>query len=215
MRLGSCFEQKKTRIHSEVTMKKKTKVLAGALGVAGLATAAGYWMFRATRPGVEKASYEVERADGPFEIRRYPEISVASTARIGGVNDQAFGRLFRYIDRGNQEERKIAMTTPVLIDRGAGGSMSFVMPEDEARKGLPEPRSELVTITTRPAGRVAAFTYSGRSERSNEDEAIAGIRRWIAEQGLQPTGDPVIAYYNAPWTPPFLRRNEVLVQIAD
>ena len=38
---------------------------------------------------------------------------------------------------------------------------------------------------------------------------------WIDAQGLTPTGPVEFAYYNDPFTPWFLRRNEVLVEVAD
>ena len=103
-------------------------------------TAVAWWIFKRSRFDAEPAPYIVLRRDEPFELRRYPSLPVASTP-IRGDNDEAFMRLFRFIDRGNETTEKIAMTTPVFYDGqpGAQEKMSLVMPRKTARAGVPAP----------------------------------------------------------------------------
>ena len=102
-------------------------ILIGAALAVGVLTAC-----TTSRAGYESAAYEAKMTDGSFELREYPEFSIAST-KDGGDGDQAFMRLFRYIGGANEAEQKIAMTTPVFMDESAGGKeMSFVLPKDVA-----------------------------------------------------------------------------------
>ena len=52
----------------------------------------------------------------------------------------------------------------------------------------------------------------------DSDEALtareAQLREWIAARGLTANGAATYAYYNDPWTPGFLRRNEVIISLA-
>jgi len=55
--------------------------------------------------------------------------------------------------------------------------------------------------------------YSGTWSRQRYERNLARLREWMKAQGLAAAGDPVWARYNAPFTPWFLRRNEVLVPL--
>ena len=65
-----------------------------------------------------------------------------------------------------------------------------------------------------PARRVAAWRYSGRWTAENYREHEEELRRAMAERGLQATGEPILARYNPPFMPSFLRRNEVLIPVS-
>tara|TARA_B100001939_G_C16753876_1_gene535253 strand:- start:619 stop:771 length:153 start_codon:yes stop_codon:yes gene_type:complete len=41
------------------------------------------------------------------------------------------------------------------------------------------------------------------------------LREWIKENNLVITGDPIEAFYDPPWTPGFLRRNELLIPVTE
>ena len=184
------------------------------LGVA--LTAVAWWIYKRSRFDAEPTPYIVLRRDKPFELRRYPSLPVATTP-IRGDNDEAFMRLFRFIDRDNAMGEKIAMTTPVFFDGqpGAQNKMSFVMPEKTAWAGVPEPSTAAVTLDERPAQRVAVYRFSGATRTETEREAVAKLRTWLRSEGLQSFGEPIIAYYDAPFIPGFLRRNEAMLRIAE
>lgn len=160
---------------------------------------------------IETPDYKVLEQEGKFELRDYPAMTVARTA----MGDGDFMRLFRYISGGNAAEQKIAMTAPVLVQhKGDDGGMSFVVPRKVAAANVPAPKGSEVSVDEIPAAKFAAFTYSGRRTDSNEADALAKLRAWMEKKSLRAEGEPVYAYYDPPWTLPFLRRNEVMLRIA-
>jgi hypothetical protein len=160
---------------------------------------------------LETADYSVVRADGPFEIRDYPELSVVTTPN---GDDSAFGRLFRFIQGGNSRREKIAMTTPVFVDRGDRGKrMSFVVPKEIGRQGIPEPANQRVAVEKRPAERVAVFRFSGVADEESNQAALSKLKAWMDKQLLQAEGEAIFAYYDAPFIPGPFRRNEVMLRI--
>jgi hypothetical protein len=186
------------------------------IGLGVVLTAVAWWIYKRSRFDAEPAPYLVLRRDKAFELRRYPSLSVATTS-IHGDNDAAFVRLFRFIDRHNATGEKIAMTTPVFFDGqpGAQKKMSFVMPAQTVEAGIPAPSADAVILDNRPTQRVAVYRFSGRTRSGREQQAMAKLRAWIAAEGLQTFGEPIIAYYDAPIIPGFLRRNEAMLRIVD
>jgi SOUL heme-binding protein len=181
---------------------------------AGAAGAAVYGLASVSRAFLEKASYTVERKEGPFEVRDYPALSVASAPMREGERDSAFRRLFRFISRSNERGEKIAMTAPVFIDRGTDqGKMSFVMPRETRERSVPRPADKAVTLEQRPPERVAVYRYSGKTSEENEQRALRALRDWMQSNGLIVAGTPIVAYYDAPFLPPLLRRNEVMLRV--
>ena len=174
-------------------------LLAAAFSIAACAT---------SRAGYETAPNTVIRTDGDFEIREYPELKIATTAR--DKDNSSFMRLFRYIDGGNVAKEKIAMTTPVFM---VEGKMAFVVPEKH-KAATPAPASAEVIVDTLKARRVAVCRYSGSRSQEAEAQALAKLKAWMQQNKLTESGEPFSAYYDPPWTPGFMRRNEVLVPVA-
>ena len=181
--------------------------------------------------GIEKPSYTVERKDGDFEVRAYAEQVVAETRGKGALEEagnQAFRPLFRYISGANRSKTKIAMTAPVGQEQapqaeGTGDAVqpsngewvvTFMMPSSYTMKTLPEPLDDKVCLRVVPAYRAAAIRYSGTWSRRGYEEHLTRLRAWMAENDREASGAPVWARYDAPFTPWFLRRNEVLVPLA-
>jgi len=159
----------------------------------------------------ETPDYKVLVEDGKFETRDYPVLTLVRTAS----GDGDFMRLFRYISGGNEAEQKIAMTAPVLMkQQGEDQGMSFIVPRDVAAGKVPAPKDAAVTIDQLPAGHFAVYRFSGGRNEANEQAALAKLRAWIDKRRLEVTGDPLFGYYDPPWIPPFLRRNEVMLRIA-
>jgi effector-binding domain-containing protein len=106
------------------------------------------------------------------------------------------------------------MTTPVFM--GAGGEarkMSFVVPTEVAKKGAPAPNASDVKVEQLPAGRWAVFRFNGASTPANAEAALAKLREWMKAQQLTSSGNPVTAYFDPPWTPGPVRRNEVMLPL--
>jgi hypothetical protein len=186
-----------------------------ALGVAGLA-AAGAAYFLYNERNVEKPAYRRVDADGPIELRDYPELLVAETLDDGARDaalDAGFGRLAGYIFAKSRGGEAIAMTAPVLSD-GADGRWRtrFVMPAQYSRATLPPPGPG-VTIEKVPARRVGAIRFNGRATEGALAAKEDQLREWLAERGLEPAGPAEYGFYNPPFTPPPMRRNEVLIPL--
>jgi hypothetical protein len=176
--------------------------------VAGSLLLGGYWLFSNVF-FLESAHYKLVLKEGDFEIREYPELVVVTTPMESTEGDSAFGRLFQFIQGENASEAKIAMTTPVFVDEG---KMSFVIPKETRQQGVPDPTAREVTVESRLAVRVGAYRFSGVANESRRTEALEKLKTWMVGQGLESLGDPTFAYYDAPFIPGPLRRNEVLLQ---
>lgn len=173
--------------------------------------------------GCEKSTYEspeykVVEKEGSFEIRDYPELTIVSTPMQKRGEDGSFMRLFRFISGRNERSQKISMTTPVLMTGAESGIMSFIVPKDVARQGVPTPSNPEVTISTKPPARYAVYRFSGPSKPIPSQEAAKKLLAWVDAKHLEisasPSPLPLYAYYNPPWTPGFMRRNEVLLRLA-
>ena len=185
-----------------------------ALGVlAGL----GWWAFIRS---VETPDFHLERADGRFELRRYSGWVAAEVKREGGRAEAVragFGPLARYIFARERDGERIAMTAPVLQERGAEPSswtVRFVMPSKYARDTLPDPADEQVRLTEAPGRWMAAVRFSGWADDADFARAEEALRSWLTEQGLEAVGSAILAYYDDPWVPGPLRHNEVLIPVA-
>ena len=198
-------------------MRRRMIYLAAMLGLVGFGMAA--WTMTA-RAGYESAEYKVIESDGNIEIREYPELTLAATdSKMDSQGrDGSFMRLFRYISGANEDERKIAMTTPVFMEGKLGKSdvsMGFVMPKEIAAKGAPEPKGDGVKIRQRKGGRFAVIRFSGRLDSQAAKEQEAKLRKWMKSRGLDGVSNAEAAGYDPPFTPGPLRRNEILIRLND
>jgi hypothetical protein len=178
--------------------------------------AVSFWLVTNSRAATETPEYKVIRTDGKFEVRDYPSLTVAGTSMEGADMNGSFMRLFRFIDGGNESSEKIAMTSPVLIDSTPEKrTMSFIMPGKTVEKGVPKPAAENVALGKVQAARFAVLRFGGGRSAENEEKAVAKLKARLESEKLVGKGAPIFAYYDPPWTPTFLRRNEVMIRIAD
>ena len=173
-----------------------------------------------SRSAYESAEYTVLEQDGHFEIRRYPDLMLASTRMKSGLSgdDGSFMRLFGYISGDNDNSQKVSMTTPVFMetaDDAEEGHMGFVIPKDVAGQRVPEPSSGDVEIRRRSGGRFAVIYFDGQMTSCSTRSAEHKLRSWMTSRGLRGEDAAEYAGYDPPWTPGFLRRNEVLVRLSD
>jgi hypothetical protein len=169
---------------------------------------------QATRAGYESAPYQTVRTDGKFELRDYPALTVVETPMADANGDDGgFGRLFRFITGENETRQKIAMTTPVYMSGGpTGATMAFVLPTKLKAAGVPKPVDGAVTVRELAPGRFAVLRYSGSRNARSEAESLARLQGWLERERLPALAGPVFGYFDPPWTPSFLRRNEVMLR---
>ncbi|MEO1091555.1 MAG: heme-binding protein [Pseudomonadota bacterium] len=186
-------------------------VATGALISAGL----GAWAY--TRFGVERPSYRILVAEGAFEIRDYPALTVAEVTRSGERNKAlraGFRPLAGYIFAKERDGQSIAMTAPVT-QMPVGSEqwvVRFIMPRTYDLDDLPVPASD-VRLAELPPMRMAAVRFDGAWTDANIAVKERALRDWLASGGHMPDGPATYAYYNDPFTPGFLRRNEVLIPL--
>jgi SOUL heme-binding protein len=169
-----------------------------------------------------------------FEIRDYATQVVAEVTVVSTKSEPAsdgFRPLAGYIFGGNAPREKIAMTAPVtrqqgqqigmtapVIRQAAGASdtwnIRFIMPEGSRLETMPRPNNPNVRLLEEPGKRYAVIRFSGFGWQSDLDRKTADLRTFIAGRGLTAIGVPVIAFYDPPLTPPFMRRNEVWLEVS-
>ena len=182
---------------------------------------------------IEEPAYAVESRSGDIEFRRYAPFVVARTTlpaemeRTEAAN-AAFFILFKYIQGANTAKASIAMTAPVLQDKGTriamtapviqdagsdGWRVAFVLPAEFNMTNAPVPTDERVTLELVPERRAAALQYSGRWTEANVARYTERLLQGVKAAGAIASGPVETAYYNAPYVPPFMRRNEVIVSV--
>ncbi len=195
------------------------------------------WMMGCSVVGVnsvEEARYEVRVADGDFEIRDYAPMVVAETVVSGDWNSagsKAFGKLFRYISGENTGANEIAMTAPVIADQSGSGQRiamtspvlreaddggwryRFVLPASFTIDSAPAPTNDAVSLAVEPAKQVAVVRFSGLLDRADVEQQTLRLESWMADRQLRAGSIPRWAGYNPPWTLPFMRRNEIMIDL--
>jgi SOUL heme-binding protein len=167
----------------------------------------------------EEQPYDVVQEYPDFELRWYPEHVVAETQLKGsfeGVGNRAFMRLVGYIGGRNRRSEKVAMTAPVVQEAAKDSGrfvVSFVMPAGFEEDSAPEPADDNVRLRTVPAQTAAALRFSGRWSQGRYDAHARQLLRSVEAAGLKVDGPPRFARFDPPWTPWFLRRNEVVVPV--
>ena len=170
-----------------------------------------------TTRNVEIARYEAIEADGAIEIRSYPTLVVAEVTRTGNRDEavrSGFGPLAGYIFAKERPGDKIAMTAPVTqSSEGTNWTVRFIMPSSYSLDQLPQPSDADVQLREMPPARRAAIRFSGWWSDELFKTEDAKLRDWLSKKGLSPSGTPTFAYYNDPFTPGFLRRNEIIYDL--
>ena len=162
----------------------------------------------------QTAPYRTIESDGQFELRSYEAFYTASVGSSKWETSDGFNQIFDYISGNNATGEKISMTTPVINELDpAASSTEFVMPSDYSAKALPTPRNSAVKIKSHDARMVASIRFSGTVWTKQVKEQEEKLRAWVQTKGLQLVGIPRLARYNPPFMPPFLRRNELLLDV--
>lgn len=184
-------------------------------------------------------SWKSLRKEGNIEIRAYDPM-IAAEATTAGERGEAINEGFRILagyifggnsgqqsiemtapvtqQAGNSEGQKIAMTAPVTQEAGNNQNewkVRFVMPAGYTLSSLPKPDDTRIKFIEIPAYKAAVIRFSGFNTDSNLTSHKAELMKWIEDNKITADGEPVYAFYNPPWTPPFMKRNEVMVKIVE
>ncbi|MGL5904130.1 MAG: SOUL family heme-binding protein [Cetobacterium sp.] len=179
----------------------------------------------------EEAGYTLISADKDIEIRQLDSTLVAEVTVPGGYDyatNAGFKKLAKYIFGENTSKDEISMTAPVLQEKsekinmtapvlqektGESWSMQFTMPKKYTLETLPKPLDKEITIKEIPSKKVAVLTYSGLLTEKKIDLKTLELEEWCRKNNVKQISAPRSLGYDPPWTLPFLRRNEITVDI--
>ena len=184
----------------------------------------------------EEAKYTLIEKDGAFEVRVYDSKIIAEVMVEGDMSDATsagFRLLADYIFGNNTaasgKSEKISMTAPVTVENRSekiamtapvaiqseqkGWRVWFVMPRHFTLATLTKPNNPLVVIKTISSKHYAVLRFSGLVDDEKKQAKEKELRAWLTAKHMTSTGPAELARYNPPWTLPFLRRNEVLLEI--
>lgn len=180
---------------------------------------------------VEQPAYQVLRSDGSIQVRAY-DAMIAAEVALQGERSAALANGFQliagYIFGSNKPNAKIAMTAPVEqrgvqkiamtapVSQQADGdrwTVRFIMPRGWTMETLPAPTDPRVVLTSIEARVMLAIRFSGTTDGSLIASKTDELRRYATGQHIETTGEPLLAFYNPPWTLPLFRRNEVMLAV--
>ena len=173
-----------------------------------------------SRSSADTIPYTVTGKTGEIEFRHYPELVLATVDTA--EENAGFNLLFAYISGSNKPREKIPMTAPVITSQkipmtapvvSDAGSISFVMPAGTKREKTPDPMDSRVRIVTQPERDIAVIRFSGYAPPEDVDAAASRLQEGLKNGGILMEGRPFLMRYDSPWTPGFLRRNEVAIEI--
>ena len=168
---------------------------------------------------LEQPAYSVLKKEGSIEVRAYQQMLLQSVAVSGNQYDalrNGFRPLVRYIGAKERDGEKISMTAPVmqiLGDTKQEWIVSFSMPSKYKADSLPNPNNDMVFTEVVPPTVAAVVRFRGRANTDLLGRKTAELMNWINEAGYVAREKPRYMFYNDPSTPPFLRRNEVMIAV--
>ena len=182
---------------------------------------------------IEEPGYDLVRKSDGYELRRYAGYCVAETEVAGSQTDAGnagFRILAKYIFGANQSQQSIAMTAPVLqaqsetiamtapVTQQPGAApgtyvVQFTMPSKYTLQTLPQPNDAQVRLRQLPDRLVAVRAYGGGWSLARYDTEFAALLEAMQRDGLVAIGAPQWARYNSPFSLPFMRRNEIWLEI--
>ncbi|MGB7816682.1 MAG: heme-binding protein [Methylotenera sp.] len=184
---------------------------------------------------IEEPKFELIEKANSFELRAYKPMILAEVL-VDGDMDSASSKGFRLIADyifGNNKSKsgssekismtapvivepkseKISMTAPVSLQETSGKwRVHFVMPSQYTLETLPTPNNPQVMLREVSSKKFAVVRFSGLAGNIKTAKKMEELLAWVVSKKLKPIGTPELARYNPPWTLPFLRRNEVMVE---
>jgi len=168
---------------------------------------------------VEKVKYKTIKKIQNIEIRIYPELILATAQ---GQNDSQFQVLFNYISGNNKAQEKIKMTAPVITSKkiemtapviSQDNYMAFIMPSNYNKDTIPLPIDDNVKLKFEPEKKLAIIKFSGYSTKNKIKKYKEKLFSELEKNNIKIKAEAILMRYNSPFAPPFIRRNELGVEI--
>ena len=180
----------------------------------------------------ETLAYDVERKEGTFEIRRYNDYILAQVdidASFDEAVRKGFMILAHYIFGGNRKRSKIAMTAPVVEEKmseeiemtapvtaetvSTSEKIAMTTPVTEEKTGDNFQRISFAMPSKYTNQKTAVLRFKGRVNEKLAIEKIEELKKWLSKNQIEPKSHFMVAQYNNPAVPGFLRRNEIIVEV--
>ena len=195
--------------------------------------AVGAAMIGPIMSNVEVPAYKILKKEQNIEIRQYPPLIVAEVKTAGSrqasISD-GFRILADFIFGNNEGEKQLSMNGPITQQQGIKIAMtapvqqektdtewaiSFIMPSKFSIDTIPNPINDRIKIIQIPSKRYAVVTFSGRSTEEKLTTHTNELEKYIYGSNYSKAGNAKYAFYNPPWTLPFLRRNEIQFELTE
>lgn len=192
------------------------KIVLLIVGIVSIAFVAVQLYAMNEQKKIEKYAYSVKKKYDEFEIRDYEASLFTSvelkTPRYDDASEKGFSILANYIFGGNEENEKIAMTSPVAMSLEDTTTMMFMVPKKYSKETLPEPNESKVKFREEPAKTVAAITFGGwaNDEKIKKYEYI--LKKALEMEGIAFTNKSYFLGYNAPYEV-LNRKNEIIIEL--
>ena len=167
---------------------------------------------------VNTISYEVLASKNGYQIRKYPELTVATTElnsrSYSNNSSTGFRKIASYIFGGNSSNQQIAMTSPVQMDMGSEPTMSFFMPGNVDPTELPTPNRKDVVVTVQPSRIVAVIRFSGWASDKVLNKQFKLLKSKLKKESIEFVDSYSFLGYNPPYKL-INRKNEVIIPLTD
>jgi len=169
----------------------------------------------------EEANYHVIEKFNNIEIREYDSMILASLEIEGDRSvaiNNGFKILIKYISGHNSGHTKINMTIPVIqenIHNFNHWKISFIMPRIYNLKNLPSSEDSRIMLNEIPTKKMITIRFSGFKSNYNIQKNLDILNDFIKNKDYKTFGNIIFAFYNPPWTLPFLNRNEIMIEFND
>ena len=169
---------------------------------------------------VEKVKFILLKNIDGIEIRKYPELILATVENIDENNE--FGLLFNYISGNNKTQKKIPMTSPVITSEkikmtapviSKNRYMAFIMPSDFNKDSIPLPMNPNVKIRVQPEKILAVIKFGGYATNNKIESNTAKLIKVLDSHKINIVDEPFLMRYNSPFAPGFIRKNEIAVEV--
>ena len=161
-----------------------------------------------------KATYKVLRKENNMELRLYDPMILVSTQESTLSGASGFSRVFNFINGYNDQSRKIAMTTPVFNEISSTSmTTAFVMPNHFDSNTLPKPKDKQVQVIVKGETLIVACSFSGNVSEKVVNKKAKECLDWANQQKLKVVGSMLLARYQPPFIPWFLKRSDVMFEV--
>ena len=223
---------KHEKANAKYLSKMKKKIFVAIL-LTVVVLAFGAAMIGPIMSNVEVPAYKIVKKEQNIEIRQCPPLIIAEVKTAGSRQDSigdGFRILADFIFGNNEGEKQLSMNGPITQQQGIKIAMtapvqqektdtewaiSFIMPSKFSIDTIPNPINDRIKIIQIPSKRYAVITFSGRSTEANLAKHTNKLEIYMNESSYSKVGNAKYAFYNPPWTLPFLRRNEVQFEILE